>query len=87
MRVGRIPMIDNFTLLTVTSIIVFLVYRAAQLDRTQPWFGSGPTPGKLPEWRKSAARPEPGWRQRAAPASRRSRRTAPPGRSRGPASG
>jgi hypothetical protein len=59
-------MIDNFTLLTVTGVIVFLIYQAARLDRTRPWFGGEAKSDQPVGWRKAAMRQQPTWRQRPA---------------------
>ncbi len=39
-------MIDNFSIILSTVACVFIIYRAVQLDRVLPWFG---TPRPDPE--------------------------------------
>jgi hypothetical protein len=64
-------MIDNLVLLVTTSVIIYVVIRAVQLDKTLPWFTAGqPTPTASPQdtaprWR---GRPTHPGRQRTFPA-------------------
>ncbi|HYZ22788.1 MAG TPA: hypothetical protein VE690_11585 [Rhodopila sp.] len=55
-------MIDDLVLLITTSVIIFVVIRAVQLDRMLPWFTVDQSPHD-----DQPRHPAPPWRSRRSP--------------------